>query len=185
MTTPQSKATAGSEREAFEAWASDQGFVLTRTVHGDDYQDLRTQGPWDAWQARAPQPSGAAGDRLPFAILADELEALHRFYETTEDGQDYDVPVPMMKRLAVIGLVRRVTGNRYEFTDFGLSVRNGDFADASLASPSSGGWNPGYALAMRVLQSDLYHELDDKERADCDALLARLAAPKSSGESHE
>lgn len=61
MTAPQ-KEPAGSEREAFEVWAADQGFVLTRTVHGDDYQDLRTQGPWDAWQARASQPSGAAGE---------------------------------------------------------------------------------------------------------------------------
>ncbi len=42
-----------SERKAFEAWASDQGFLMQRTVHGDDYQDLRTQGPWEAWQARA------------------------------------------------------------------------------------------------------------------------------------
>jgi hypothetical protein len=65
---------------------------------------------------------------LPFAIIADELEALHRFYDTTEDEQDYDVPLPMMKKLATIGLVRRVTGNRYKFTDFGLSVRNGDFS---------------------------------------------------------
>lgn len=39
------------EREAFEAWADDQGFVLTRTTHGDTYQDLRTQGPWEAWRA--------------------------------------------------------------------------------------------------------------------------------------
>lgn len=84
----------------------------------------------EATQAGAVQ----AVERLPFAILPDELAALHRFYEATEDGQDYDVPVPMMKRLAVIGLVRRVTGNRYEFTDFGLSVRNGDFADAALAA---------------------------------------------------
>lgn len=42
-----------SERKAFEAWASDQGFLMQRTVHGEDYQDLRTQGPWEAWQARA------------------------------------------------------------------------------------------------------------------------------------
>ncbi|MBT2300414.1 hypothetical protein J7E70_08040 [Variovorax paradoxus] len=41
------------EREAFEAWANDQGFLLGRVVRGDDYQDLRTQGPWEAWQARA------------------------------------------------------------------------------------------------------------------------------------
>lgn len=96
-----------------------------------------------AWEGRAALTTAARaaepgpGDRvaaLPFAIFDDELSALHRFYETTEDGQDYDVPVPMMKRLAVIGLVRRVTGNRYEFTDFGLSVCNGDFA----TSPPTG-----------------------------------------------
>jgi hypothetical protein len=38
------------EREAFEAWAGDQGFVLTRTAHGDEYQDLRTQGSWEGFQ---------------------------------------------------------------------------------------------------------------------------------------
>lgn len=30
----------------------------------------------------------------------------------------------------------------------------------------------GFALAMRVLQSALYHELDDLERSECDALVA-------------
>lgn len=34
----------------------------------------------------------------------------------------------------------------------------------------------GRALAMRVLQSDLYHQLDDREKAECDALLPRRAA---------
>lgn len=29
----------------------------------------------------------------------------------------------------------------------------------------------GAALAMRVLQSDLYAELDDTERGECDALI--------------
>lgn len=38
-------------REKFEKWADDQGFILDRTIHGNDYQDLRTQGPWDAYQA--------------------------------------------------------------------------------------------------------------------------------------
>jgi len=43
------------EREAFEAWAGDQGFPLRRLeiFDGASYQDLRTQGVWDAWQARA------------------------------------------------------------------------------------------------------------------------------------
>jgi hypothetical protein len=31
----------------------------------------------------------------------------------------------------------------------------------------------GYALAARVLQSDLYGKLDDKERAECDEFLRR------------
>lgn len=29
----------------------------------------------------------------------------------------------------------------------------------------------GYALAVRVLQSDLYSKLDSKERAECDQLI--------------
>lgn len=31
----------------------------------------------------------------------------------------------------------------------------------------------GCALAMRVMQSDLYQQLDDTERADCDELVRR------------
>ena len=38
----------------------------------------------------------------------------------------------------------------------------------------------GYALAMRVLQSDLYKQLDDKERAECDELIARGQTPSKS-----
>jgi hypothetical protein len=66
---------------------------------------------------------------LPFAILADEMAALRRFHETCEDSQPYDVPAPMMQRLAEIGLVRRCTAALYTFTTFGLSVINGNFAD--------------------------------------------------------
>ncbi len=47
-----------SERAHFEAWAGDQGFLLGRTFDGEQYQDLRTQGPWEAWQARAAEPGG-------------------------------------------------------------------------------------------------------------------------------
>ncbi len=48
------------ERAKFEAWASDQGFPLRR-FDDADYQDLRTQGPWEAWQARAAIPAVPAG----------------------------------------------------------------------------------------------------------------------------
>lgn len=68
---------------------------------------------------------------LPFAILADEMKALRRFHECATDDEGYDVSKGMMKRLSEIGLVRRVTSNIYEHTDFGLAVLNGDFAAQS------------------------------------------------------
>lgn len=35
----------------------------------------------------------------------------------------------------------------------------------------------GYGLAMRVLQSDLYPQLEEAERAECDALIASADTP--------
>lgn len=82
-----------------------------------------------ALAATAPEsaPADAPGVALPFAILEDEMAALERFHECATDGEGYDVAKPMMQRLACIGLVRRVTANYYEHTNFGLSVLNGDF----------------------------------------------------------
>ncbi len=65
---------------------------------------------------------------LPFAILEDELKDLHRFHECVSDDEGYDVPKERMRRLAEIGLVRRVTANYYEHTIFGLAVINGSFS---------------------------------------------------------
>jgi len=38
-------------------------------------------------------------------ITPEEQASAIRFIETTEDGEGYDVPKPMMKRLAELGLV--------------------------------------------------------------------------------
>lgn len=73
--TPQDQ-HAKAEREAFEVWADDQGFKLQPTVHGDDYQDLRTQGPWEAWQARAAlasSPSPGVPEGLSVDAVEDEV----------------------------------------------------------------------------------------------------------------
>ncbi len=65
---------------------------------------------------------------LKLSITEEERTALFRFYETCEDGQEYDVPLPMMRRLAFIGLIRRawldthVKSNVYEFTEIGISI---------------------------------------------------------------
>lgn len=83
---------------------------------------------------------------LPFAILPEEMKALKRFHDCVSDGEGYDVPKEMMKRLAIIGVVRRVTANYYEHTEFGLSILDGGFAEdadaiRSLASqPVQDGW---------------------------------------------
>jgi len=60
-------------------------------------------------------------------------------------------------------------------------------ASRSEAPEAHEGDQPGFALAMRVLQSDLYHQLDDRERAECDALLPRRAsaADPQGDKSHE
>lgn len=64
---------------------------------------------------------------LPFAILDQEMADLLRFHECAMDDEGYDVPKDRMKRLAEIGLLRRVSARYYEHTAFGLAVINGDF----------------------------------------------------------
>lgn len=87
---------------------------------------------------------GNAGDQqskeaetveLPFAILPDELKALERFHECALDGEDYDVPKQMMRRLSEIGFVRSIGFGRYEHTEFGLSFLHGEFASPSTTQP--------------------------------------------------
>lgn len=87
----------------------------------------------EAWNRRAHLATAAANGPgeavvLPFAILADEMMWLRRFKEQCDDGDGYDVPKPMMIKLAEIGLVRHLSAARYEITNFGLSVLNGDFS---------------------------------------------------------
>lgn len=55
-------------------------------------------------------------------LLLDDLDALRRFCETSEDGQPYDVPKERMRRLAEIGAVRWCGASRYEMTAFGQHV---------------------------------------------------------------
>ena len=88
--------------------------------------------------ARPVEPAPDAVVGLPFAIMDNELKALRRFDECVRDPDagGHDVRKEMMKRLAEIGLVRRVTANIYEHTNFGLSVLNGDFDAAPTTQPA-------------------------------------------------
>lgn len=64
----------------------------------------------------------AQGVSEPVKITPEEMGALKRFEETTLDGEGYDVPKPMMARLAEIGLIRRTKANYYMFTEFGNAL---------------------------------------------------------------
>ncbi len=55
-------------------------------------------------------------------ITRDEVQALERFKETSDDGEGYDVPKPMMRKLSEIGLVYHTSRGIYGLTDFGHTV---------------------------------------------------------------
>lgn len=91
--------------------------------------------------AASGKAEGGAG--LPFAILAEEMDALRRFHETAGDEGTYDVPKKMIRRLADIGLLHHISAGIYEETVFGMSVLNGDFAATPAANgPGEAGWLP-------------------------------------------
>lgn len=53
---------------------------------------------------------------VALALTDGEKKAALRFCETCEDGEGYDVPKTMMKRLAELGLVFHKGGGWYEGT---------------------------------------------------------------------
>lgn len=57
-------------------------------------------------------------DSSPF-LQEDDQHDLHRFIETTEDGQGYDVGKDRIKRLAELGVVSNQGFGRYSVTMFG------------------------------------------------------------------
>jgi len=65
----------------------------------------------------------AQSKQEPVAWLTDdEREAFERFNETCEDGEGYDVPKTMMRRLAEIGVIHHTSRGIYGITKFGRSL---------------------------------------------------------------
>ena len=72
-------------------------------------------------------------------LPAEAMAALLRFAETCEDGEGYDVPKPMMSKLAKIGLLQHVGGGIYTTTEMGdEALRCAELA----ATPSHEGIEP-------------------------------------------
>ena len=62
----------------------------------------------------------AQPEQEPVAWMSeDEREAFERFNETCEDGEGYDVPKTMMRRLAEIGVIHHTSRGIYGITKFG------------------------------------------------------------------
>ena len=99
--------------------------VKTRPlVFGDGTNNLRARKP--DTQA-APQPV-AQGDALSW-LQANDMAALERFAETTDDDESYDIGKDAVQRLAGFGCLRSHGFGKYSITDFGHYVLN----DWSLA----------------------------------------------------
>lgn len=56
------------------------------------------------------------------SMSEDQCNALLRFNDTCEDGQQYDVRRSMMKSLTYVGVVRWCGGSRFEITDAGIAA---------------------------------------------------------------
>ena len=62
----------------------------------------------------------AQPEQEPVAWMSeDERKAFERFNETCEDGEGYDVPKTMMRRLAEIGVIHHTSRGIYGITKFG------------------------------------------------------------------
>lgn len=71
---------------------------------------------------------------MPIQLTPEERKAALRFCETCQDGEGYDVPKPMMKRLAELGLVVYKGFGRYEQTDAILALESEDMAQKRSVS---------------------------------------------------
>lgn len=71
---------------------------------------------------------------VPSDLLnAEELAAFNRCVDCFDDGEGYDVPKPMMSRLASIGVLRHVGKGVYETTEFGMHIRLADIKQPDAA----------------------------------------------------
>lgn len=55
-------------------------------------------------------------------MTAKDITAIRRFNETTDDGQEYDVPKAQMLRLEELGFVQRVRGRGRRYEPTGLAL---------------------------------------------------------------
>ena len=81
---------------------------------------------YDKLPVEVPPPASRKAPIRPLlcTMTANEKAAALRFLEATEDVQEYDLPKPMMRRLAKLGLVEDQGNGRYSTTHMLLQMRD-------------------------------------------------------------
>lgn len=109
------------------AWRIDSQVVRGRYITFDEHPGLTYPNAQPLYTAPQPAPA-AQGDALPW-LQANDMAALERFAETTDDDESYDIGKEAVQRLAGFGCLRSHGFGKYSITDFGHYVLN----DWSLA----------------------------------------------------
>ncbi|WP_433886640.1 hypothetical protein [Pseudomonas vranovensis] len=126
---------------------------------------------------------------VPLRLNEQQARDVQRFYDTCEDGQDYDVLKDRMKALARIGLVRSLGFGRYELTDVGCAAVNGlrDKVDQPAAQHQG---EPVALQHMAVSEGGVLRWMTGRKMQDCElyampdgsAIRAKLYTHADAGE---
>jgi hypothetical protein len=168
------------EHEKFEQWAVSQGFSITRGSQGL-YTSLRTNQLFSGWLGRA---TLASPPEVAQGVVTDAREPSGGHYTgfTNEKGEAVNVGASARGNHTIDIDLCREGEKVFEHSVSSLEARNLAAAMAGVChfeNPLAATRAPvavnkfGGALAMQVLQSDLYHQLNGLERAECDELIAR------------
>lgn len=118
---------SASQQAQDEQWLAGFDAAMERVEQYDRNRPMNAPGKLIATEIRivlqearaeAAKRAGSKVISLPI-VLPEWWDALKRFSETTEDDESYDVPLPMMDRLAGWGVVRKRRGSVYETTLLG------------------------------------------------------------------
>jgi hypothetical protein len=117
---------------------------------------------------------GAAIDARERELIDQFSDSVHRQLHANERQIEHLCnELSSIARTAEPGGLHAAITKRVKQTITEAAKDRASCSEAPEARPNAAGQEQrlGYALAMRVLQSDLYHQLDERERAECDAFL--------------
>lgn len=96
------QAPVQDEREAFEAWGAEEGFVTTRHIMGPEYKDPTLERMWQAWQTRATRPAQTEQQPIAWATEREGDPTFPRLHKDEHQADHWvqvcNVAPPIIKR---------------------------------------------------------------------------------------